>query len=304
MATKMQPPSAKSWEQIRSSARQRLVGAIVLVILAIAILPWVLESKPREEEVQVNIDVLQNQPVETVYISPPPAMQLPDTTQVIQEQEPSVQAVSEQPSTTTIGESSEPYVSPFQLPGEETTSSAGNNNTSQQSVVPTETVSNSQASQDSNVNGGTNSGYATRPAGRTVLSSKLRPNQAWPAGAAITARNADAARAAALLGEDLSTVNRSAPATTTAVGQAATPAQADSKPYVIQVGAYSDTNKVNEVRARLTMAGYSSFTQDVDTNAGRMTRVRVGPVRGAAAAEDLAKKLSTLLGVQVSVLPV
>lgn len=303
MATKMQPPSAKSWEQIRTSARQRLIGAIVLVILAIAILPWVLESKPREEEVQVNIDVLQSQPVETVYISPPPVMQLPEVVQVTQEHSTSTQTVSEEPSTVTaIGVNSEPYVSPFQLPGEEVTSSVANNSTLPQSVTPNGEVADNLAGQ--NVNRTVSSGYATRPAGRTVLSSKLRPNQAWPAGTATTARDADAARAAALLGENLSAVNANATATTRAAGQAPTPALADSKSYVIQVGAYSDTNKVNEVRARLTMAGYSSFTQDVETNAGRMTRVRVGPVRGVEAAEDLAKKLRALLGVQVSVLPV
>lgn len=298
MATKMQPPSAKSWEQIRSSARQRLIGAIVLVILAIAVLPWVLESKPREEEVQVNIDVLQHQPVETVYISPPPTMQLPESVQTIQEL--SVQtAVEPQTETTVIEVSSDPYVSPFQLPGEGA-GSVGVDSILQQSGVPAEAV------MDGNpVDGQTNFGYATRPVGRTVLSSKIRPNQTWPTAGVATARNADAARAAALLGEDLNIVNGGAPVTTAAVssGQASASTPSDTKSYVVQVGAYSDANKVNEVRARLTMAGYASFTQDVETNAGRMTRVRVGPVRGAAAAEDLAKKLGALLGVQVSVLP-
>ena len=46
---------------------------------------------------------------------------------------------------------------------------------------------------------------------------------------------------------------------------------------MVQVGAYTDTATLREVRAKVEKLGLKTYTQAVDTDAGQRTRVRVGP---------------------------
>ena len=47
-------PSA---DVVRTQARRRLIGAAVLVMVAVLVLPWVFDSKPRPLPVDIPIDV-------------------------------------------------------------------------------------------------------------------------------------------------------------------------------------------------------------------------------------------------------
>ncbi|MBB1653015.1 MULTISPECIES: SPOR domain-containing protein [Delftia] len=91
-------------------------------------------------------------------------------------------------------------------------------------------------------------------------------------------RSDDAARARALL------EGRSAPAASTA-------AAATDERFIVQVGAFSDAGKAQEIRAKLELAGLKTFTQVVDTKDGKRTRVRVGPFNGRAEADKAAARV-------------
>jgi DedD protein len=63
---------------------------------------------------------------------------------------------------------------------------------------------------------------------------------------------------------------------------------------VVQVGAFADPAKVREVRQKVERAGLKTYTQDVVTEEGKRTRVRVGPLATKAEAERVAARLKTL----------
>jgi len=104
------------------------------------------------------------------------------------------------------------------------------------------------------------------------------------------------------------------PATKPPVAVAASPKPAASAPrpppaaatpatgrWVVQVGAYNDTERLKAARAKLQKLGYASYTQDVDSATGRRTRVRVGPFNTRAEADAVAARVKTV-GLQTAVL--
>lgn len=61
--------------------------------------------------------------------------------------------------------------------------------------------------------------------------------------------------------------------------------------FVVQVGAFADTAALNQARSRADRSGLKTYTQVVDTSAGKRTRLRVGPFDSREAADRAAAKL-------------
>ncbi len=80
---------------------------------------------------------------------------------------------------------------------------------------------------------------------------------------------------------------------------AATPA-AESR-VVVQVGAYTDLERLRATRSRLERMGLRTYTQEVDTPQGRRTRLRIGPFDKRAEAEAVAARVKAA-GMQAAVL--
>jgi DedD protein len=72
-----------------------------------------------------------------------------------------------------------------------------------------------------------------------------------------------------------------------------TEAKVDAR-WVIQVGAFDDAKKVNDVRAKLERAGLKTYTQVVDAKDGKRTRVRLGPFATKAEADKAVDKIKKL----------
>ncbi len=60
--------------------------------------------------------------------------------------------------------------------------------------------------------------------------------------------------------------------------------------FVLQIGAFSDAAKAERLSADLKKQGFAAYTE----RAGKVTRVRVGPVAGRAAADKAAAQLKAL----------
>lgn len=72
-------------------------------------------------------------------------------------------------------------------------------------------------------------------------------------------------------------------------------AAADASKVVVQVGAFSDADKVREVRRKLEQAGLKTYTQSIEGKDGkRSTRVRVGPFETRAEADKAAARIRKL----------
>ena len=64
--------------------------------------------------------------------------------------------------------------------------------------------------------------------------------------------------------------------------------------YVVQVGAFADTARAQEVRLKVERAGLKTYTHVAETKEGRRTRVRVGPFATKAEADRAAEKIRRL----------
>ena len=67
--------------------------------------------------------------------------------------------------------------------------------------------------------------------------------------------------------------------------------------FVIQVGAYTLKADADALRDRLRTAGFTAFVESVQTPKGPFHRVRVGPVADRVAADQLKAQIATKLGV-------
>jgi DedD protein len=102
------------------------------------------------------------------------------------------------------------------------------------------------------------------------------------ASAAVAAKPAgDAQRARALL-------EGAAPAAPAASG-----AEPKLTRFVVQVGAYTDPNALRETRAKVEKLGLKTYTQVIDTEAGKRTRVRIGPFASRDEAAAAVRTLKT-----------
>ena len=112
--------------------------------------------------------------------------------------------------------------------------------------------------------------------------------------ATTPATDAEAVRARALL-EGQAATAAAVPAT-----DAASAANAASR-IVVQVGAYADADKLREVRSRVEKLGLKTYTQVVDNDGQKKTRVRVGPFATRPEADKTAARLRDA-GLPVAVL--
>ncbi len=68
-------------------------------------------------------------------------------------------------------------------------------------------------------------------------------------------------------------------------------ANADNQRWVVQVGAYTNLQRMNETRQKLERLGLKTYISDVNTANGKLTRLRLGPFSSKAEAEAAAAKV-------------
>jgi len=73
--------------------------------------------------------------------------------------------------------------------------------------------------------------------------------------------------------------------------------------FAVQLGAFGNAEEANRLRDRARAAGFSAFVEQVQTDKGTLSRVRVGPVADRADADGLRAQVSAKLGVNGIVRP-
>ncbi|MGE8280255.1 MAG: SPOR domain-containing protein [Stenotrophomonas sp.] len=73
--------------------------------------------------------------------------------------------------------------------------------------------------------------------------------------------------------------------------------------FAVQLGAFGQAADANALRDRARAAGFSAFVEQVRTDNGVLNRVRVGPVANRAAAEQLKAQVAAKVGVAGMVRP-
>ncbi|MGB7423144.1 MAG: SPOR domain-containing protein [Comamonas sp.] len=247
----------ESIEELRRRARQRLIGAVILVLAGVIVFPLIFDTEPRTVPVKVAIDIPDRNASAPLVVEGASAK--PDTSKVVPA-DASLVAGEEQ-----VGGNA-PRAAPVQPQASAATPTA----------APA-AVANPESR--------TEAKPAPQPEHKAESKPepKARPKAEAPPAPAPAPSN-DAARARALL-------EGHAPKTAVA---AAPSASAQGERVVVQVGAYADPGKVREVRARLERAGIKTYAQEIQGKDGtRTTRVRVGPFASRA---EAAKVLGRIKG--------
>ena len=154
-----------------------------------------------------------------------------------------------------------------------------------------------------------------------VLDAETATPAAAPA--AATAPIADASKPAAtpLPTEPGPAVPKPAPATPPATAKTQTPSPKPATPvqppapkpapapaasnvgFVVQLAAFAKPADAQALRDRARAAGFSAFTESVKTDKGTLSRVRIGPVADRAAADQLKAQVQSKLGIAGIVRP-
>lgn len=94
-------------------------------------------------------------------------------------------------------------------------------------------------------------------------------------------------------------VTTNQPSPSVAVAPKAEPAKAETKAaasgnYFVQIGVFSDPEKVKQMQEKLSAKGLKSLDELIDTAKGKITRLRVGPFEAKKDAESAMEKIKSL----------
>lgn len=241
---------------LRQRARRRLIGAAVLVAIAVVGFPLVFETQPRPIPIDLPIEIPRKDAAPPLNVPESVPQSAPQTATPPASRDVGAAAPAAAPvpaasapaaaSVATAAPQSLPRASALVLPLPPRVTEHG----AVKALEPP----------------------ADTPVGKPADKPADKPVEKR----AATATLADAARAQALLD------GRDAP-------PRASPAQAPR--FIVQVGAFAEAKAAQEMRHRVEKLGLRTYAQDVQTPDGRRTRVRLGPFSGREEADRALAKL-------------
>ncbi len=265
------PPEPDAVAAARARARRRLLGATVLLGVGVIGFPLLFETQPRPIPVDIPIEIPSKD-------QDTPGMRAPATPMA----RASAAVVDDGP------------VQPLVVPGKSGAADRA-------AAAPVEIVergteqgrewasgapggakgaANTSASTSASMSA---SNAAAKPPAAPSTASKPAAAAASPPAPAPARPADDGARARALLDGQ--------PAPALAASAAAPQASAGTSRVVVQVGAYTDATKLAEARRKLESLGFKTYTQVVENEAGKRTRVRIGPFPTRAEADKAAARV-------------
>lgn len=252
-----------SIETLRTRARQRLIGAVVLVALGIVAFTLLFDSQPRPIPVDIQITM--------------PDKDKPDSTTtatIAAPATPATPAAPAAPVTTTTAPQVVAPATPSVAAAAAAAASASLS--SKEEFVAPKAEKKPEAKVEAKVE------PKAEPKTETKVVSKpeVKPAPKPPA-------NDEAAKAMAIL-------EGKAPPKAEAKTESASAADASAGRFVVQVGAFAENDKAQQVRLKVERAGMKTYTNVAQTKEGARTRVRVGPFTTRAEAEKAAAKIKTL----------
>ena len=269
-------PQAQSEEALRVRARRRLIGAVALVLTGVVVFPLIFETQPKPVASNMSL-VIPSQ--NTASIMPAPAGSVPvaDAKAAAAVAESAPKSASESqaaapkppgPTAPQIAVASKPVVTvapvavvqaPLAPPAPKPTQ------------VPAQT---------------------TRPsAAQTAATAHPKPQ---PSQHAIASARQALAALEGKQPEQITTAQAEAAIAQSGQGSGASSHASNSARYVIQAGAYADTKAAHEVRVKIEHAGFKTYTQVVDTQAGKRIRVRIGPFVSREQADKALARIKAL----------
>ncbi|RXZ32733.1 SPOR domain-containing protein [Oxalobacteraceae bacterium CAVE-383] len=276
----------------KKRARRRLIGAVVLVLAVVIVLPMILdpEPKPLTDDISVQIPSRDAKtPAAPAAAAAPSDASTLDAKEELVDAKPAVAA--DKPPAVKPAEkiaetpAAKPAAPPADLP------------------PPVEKIAKPvEKPAEKVVDKG-----AEKAAEKAALAKAEKAEKAEKAAAAAAeAKRAAADKAAAKPSEEQRAlaILQGKPADKSAAAKPADkPATyVPNGKFVIQVAALATQEKIDELRGKLTAAGISSYTQKVATKDGDRTRIRVGPFATREEADKARAKI-VKLGLNATLVP-
>ncbi len=280
----------QSIEVIRQRAKYRLVGATVLVLAAVVVLPLLLDSQPRPVAVNTSIDIPDKNKVPALVMAP--SLPKPVPTDVVSaapvavpEKAPTEKVQTEKApaeKVPTAKAATEKASTPKTLAKAASAADAG---------IITETAEAPKAPVSSVKKTPQTPVVVAQSASKPV--AKVVPKPVPPAAAVAASKPKDADRAQALL-DGKTPEPKAAAVKDSEPGADAAPPVAGAERFIVQVGAFAENSRAHEVRLKVEHAGLKTYTQVAETKDGKRIRVRVGPFASRAEADKVAEKIRKL----------
>ena len=255
---------AESIEGLRRRARHRLIGAAVLVLVAVIGFPLVFDTQPCPVAVDVAIQIPDRNKVKPLAVPSAATDAAPSVAGPVVAASAPARAASSPavaasvPSTQVSARASLDAREEIVAPGSE-------KKAEKPSVKSPESAIHSEAK--------TSPAAAPKPEPKPEPKAETKPPAAHPAD--------DGRRAQALLeGKE------TAPAPKAAAS--------DTGRFIVQVGAFADATKARETRLKVEKVGLTTYTHIAETAEGKRIRVRVGPFTNRAEAEKAAARIRGL----------
>jgi DedD protein len=250
-------------ETMRSRAKRRLLGSLILVTVAVVGFPLLFETQPRPVLVDVPIEIPDKNKVKP--LNPPTSLPAASVAAAKVDDKASLGSKEEIVSPTPV---TAPIAAPKNAPKQETPLANTVTNATQSIVTPAATRPEKIA--------------AEKIAADKAAADKAVAEKTTAIKAAADQSKAEAAKAQALL-------KAKAPAAAPAV-----PAAAQGERFVVQFGSFADVTKAREARQKVEKTGLKTYAQIAQTQQGKRYRVRVGPFATRAQADKAAAKIKTL----------
>ena len=246
-----------SIETLRTRARQRLIGSVVLVALGIILFTVLFDSQPRPIPVDIPIIIPDKDKPDAVLTvpAPAPAPVVPAQASAA----PTVAASTPSVTTPSVVVSSVASASAVPAPNASTAVQTSASLDSKEEIVTAKTNKKPDATVKTNPE--------TKP--ETV--------------------KAEAKAMAILEGKTTSKTVTANPA-----ASAATATNVVGERFIVQFGAYAENDKAREARLRVESTGLKTYVHVAETPQGKRIRLRVGPFATRAEAEKAAEKIKNL----------
>ncbi len=254
----------------RTRARRRLIGAAVLLGIGVVGFPLLFETQPRPVPVNIPIEIPRKDGAPPLAPpGPSPALSAASAAVVVPDAEAPPARLPEMIERAADGGRDVPLPPPPPAPGPAAAERKAAAATPQPPVA---------ASRPTAV--AASPALASRPAPAAAANTNTNANASNTT--STNAAGSDGARAQALLN-----------------GQPASAAAADR--LVVQVGAYTEPAKLREARNKVEAMGFKTYTQVVEVDGSKRTRVRVGPFASKAEADRAAARIKAS-GLPVAIL--
>ena len=238
-------------EQLKRRARQRLVGALILVLTTVIVLPMVLDSEPRPVNSGIEISIpAKDVPFEPKLDTAPPAA-----------------SVSAAPSTPVAAAPVVPPPLPS-APSAPAPDAAPAVVAEPPAAKPVEAKAAEKTPEKK---------PEKKPAEQKPAESKPADKKPADAKPAVT----DGAKAQALL-DGKSAADKTVDKTVD---------KPSAEKSVVQIGAFASADKVRELQGKLKAAGIATYTEKIKTDAGERIRLRAGPFSQRADAQAMLAKI-------------